>query len=63
MKAEDDADVESVDQEAEQEKYESGQKDPGKLQICTGSRGPDKQDKSPQNEEDVTEDDENFNRF
>ena len=48
MKTEDDADIESVDQEADQEKYESGREDPDELQI---------------NEGDVTEDDKNFNRF
>ena len=35
MKTEDDADVEGVDQEADQEEYESGQEEPGKLQVYT----------------------------
>ena len=39
MKTEDDADIESVDQEADQEKYESGQEDPDKLQINVDYHG------------------------
>ena len=39
MKTEDDADIESVDQEADQEKYESGQDHPDKLQINVNYHG------------------------
>ena len=58
METEDDADVESVNQEADQEEYESGQEEPGKLQVYTEYN---QEAKSPRNEGYVTKDDENFN--
>ena len=61
METEDDADVESVNQEADQEEYESGQEEPGKLQVYTEYNGSNQEAKSPQNEGYVTKDDENFN--
>ena len=57
MKTEDDADIETADQEAHQEKYESGQEDPDKLQINVDYHGSNQKANNPQNEGDVTEDD------